>query len=164
LPAGTYYAGGQIIVTGHNFLPGGTTVALYIASTQDGQGVQLTTDPSPINANTTGVFTATATLPQRPTGALYVQAISTDGSNGVPSSLFAAAPIQVVVQPTPTPSPTATTTPSPSPTATPGGNNGTGSSGDAGRTIGAAGLGGLSVILLITGAWLLISAGRRPQA
>jgi hypothetical protein len=164
LPAGSYYAGSQIIVNGHSFLPGGTTVALYIASTQTGQGVQLTTDPNPINANTTGDFTATATLPQGRTGTLYVQAISTDGSNGVPPSLFASAQIQIVLQPTPTPQPTATATTSPSPTATPGsGGNNAGLGGDTGRTIGAAGLGGLSVVLLITGAWLLVSAGGRRQ-
>lgn len=160
-PQGSYFAGGQIIVTGHNFLPGGTTVALYIASTRDGHGVQLSTDPNPINANTAGDFTATATLPQGRIGALYVQAISTDGSDGVPPSLFASTPIQVVLPPVPTATPTATATAGPTPTATPtGGSTGT-SSGDAGRAIGAAGLGGLSVVLLITGAWLLISASAR---
>jgi hypothetical protein len=152
-----------VTVNGTGFLPGGTSVQIYLSSTPNGQGTQIST--APVNADTTGAFSSTVTLPDFRTGNLYIQAATSDGSNAqggtYPPSLLASTAISIALAPTPTPTPTATV----SPTSTaPSNNIGPGSgNGDAVRILGIAGLGSLSVLLLLIGAALLVSGGARGK-
>lgn len=160
-PSGVYTTGEQVIVSGTSFLPGGSTVAVFLSGDPNSLGLQLTQDP--INADTNGKFSATVTLPGSRTGHLYLQAATLDGQNGLPPSLLASAPVNVQLAPTPTPtalpSPTPAT-PAASPTPLPG----NGSGGDVTRTLAIAGLGSFSVLLLLVGTFLLVTASRvRPE-
>jgi hypothetical protein len=156
-PDGIYTTGQQVVVTGSGFLPGGSTVAVYISGDTTKLGMRISDDP--VNADTNGNFSTTVTLPGSRAGNLFLQAATLDGHDGMPPSLMAAAPITVRLAPTPTP--TVSPSPVPSPTVpirpTPG--NGAGGGGDVARTIGIAGLGSFSVLLLIIGAYLLMTAG-----
>lgn len=157
-PSGPYTTGQQVVVTGAGFLPGGSTIAVYIGGDANVIGSRLTDNP--INADTNGDFTVTVTLPPSRAGSLFLQAATLDGGNGTPPSLLAAAPLTVQLVATPTPTVPPSPTPSPTvPTTSPTPPTGT-SGGDTGRTLGIAGLGGFSVLLLVIGTFLLATAGR----
>jgi hypothetical protein len=164
LPDGTYVTGENVVVNGTSFLPGGTSVQIYLSSTPNGQGTQISI--APVNADTTGAFSTTVTLPDFRTGNLYIQAATPDGTNAQGGnympSLLASTAITIALAPTPTPTPTATVSPT---STTPSNNTGTGSgNGDTVRILGVAGLGSLSVLLLLIGAALLVSAGTRGKS
>lgn len=158
-PQDSYTTGQSVIVQGTGFLPGGTSVQIALASTPNGDGTTLS--QAPVNADTSGNFTTTVTLSSFRTGNLYIQALTTDGGANQPPSLLASAPISVTLAPTPTVQPSPTVTVTTAPTATVTGGSGGGSSNNDGtlRILGIAGLGSFSVLLLLVGAALLISAG-----
>lgn len=155
-PDGIYTTGQQVVVTGAGFLPGGSTVAVFISGDAASLGMRLSTDP--VNADTNGNFSAMVTLPGSRAGNLFLQAATLDGHDGMPPSLLASAPITVRLAPTPTPTVSPSPVVSPAVPATPTPGNGAGG-GDVARTIGIAGLGSFSVLLLLIGTYLLVTAG-----
>jgi hypothetical protein len=159
-PGDTYTEGEGVIVQGTNFLPGGTSVEIALAGSPDGQGTVLSQQT--VNSGTDGSFETQVTLNTNRIGNLYIQALTTDGGNNQPPSLLASTPITIGLppSPTPTPSPTATSTPQVTPTTTGGTGTATGGNGGTLRVLGIAGLGSFSVLLLLVGTALLISAGR----
>lgn len=164
-PQSSYTTGESVIVQGTGFLPGGTSVQISLASSPNGGGTQLS--QGAINADTSGSFTTTVTLPSFRIGNLYIQAVTTDSGTNQPASLRASTPITITLPPTATPQPSPTVSPTAAATATggtsPGGSSGGGNNGTL-RILGIAGLGSFSVLLLLVGAALLISAGGGREA
>jgi hypothetical protein len=106
-----------------------------------------------------GNVDTTVTLPTYRIGdSLYIQAETTDGGNNQPPSLLASTPIKISLPPTATPTPTPTATATAGPTPTPY-NPGSSGPDSTLRFFGIAGLGSLSLLLLLIGAALVISAG-----
>lgn len=175
LPAGVFYAGDSVQITGRYFLPGGTSLTAYLAaqpitSAQDLQSAIAlkTPDGSSITSDANGGFTAVVTLPTTvPSGSYYVYVVSDDSDAGTNAPPSLEASKQTQVQQAPTPTPTATSTPTAAaPTATPktgGGTSGT-STGGGNKPIGAIiGLGITSVVLFLVGVILLASAATTPR-
>jgi hypothetical protein len=155
-PQDGYATGESVIVHGTGFLPGGTTVQIALASTPDGDGTVIS--QGTVNADRNGKFDTTVTLDSNRIGNLYLQAETTDAAANQPPSLIAAAPITISLPPTATPTPTPTVTPTISATATPGGSGPSNTDGTL-RLLSIAGLGSFSLLLLLVGTALLISAG-----
>jgi hypothetical protein len=157
-----YIQGESVVVQGTGFLPGGTSVQVALSSTPNSPGTQLS--QGAVNADTSGNFTTTVTLNTNRIGNLYIQAFTTDGGTNQPPSLLASTPITVTIAPQPTatpqPSPTPTATVGPTPTQSGSGQTGGTSPNDSTlHILGIAGLGSFSVLLLLVGTALLISAG-----
>jgi hypothetical protein len=168
----TYTNGDQAIVSGTDFWPAGVAIDVYITDVPKPQNpAQLGTQATivnrqidPTDSNGTFAVTITVKVPAGQTGVFYVDAVSRDGSTAdgyLPADLASQSITVVSPAPTPTVSPTATADPTPATktTTTP---TSTGDGG-SGHILAAAGLGTLSVLLLVIGSMLLISAGRRPQ-
>lgn len=162
------FAGGQVTLLGHNYVPSGVTLLAYLSTKrittgQDFSAARLlsTADSQPITTTESGDVSATVVVPDGlRTGNYFLYLVSNDRQGDALPSLMASVPVRVRLQPTPTasPSPTANVTPSP------GTSTGTtGTSTGAGKILGVVGLGLLSLILFVTGTILLASDGRRPQ-
>jgi hypothetical protein len=162
-----YTVGEQITINGTGFVPGGTQVGVYISGVQSVGNVNDLGDllGSPLNAGQDGSFSTTVTLPSGRIGQEYIHVATTaSGSSGAKSypPLLVATQFIEVSPATPTPTATATATNTPQPHASPTTSLSTGGDGGSARILEAGGLGALSVLLLVVGAMLLISAGRRP--
>jgi hypothetical protein len=161
-PGGTYTTGEQVQVSGFGFLPGGTSVAVFLSGSPTELGTQLSQQQ--INVDTQGNFVAVVSLPTTRAGPLNIQVATLDAANGRPPSLLAYTPISIGLTPTATPSPSPTPTVAPTASATPKGTPNTGGGGgDSARTLGVAGLGSLSALLLLIGTFLIVSAGRATR-
>lgn len=161
-PAGRFYAGEAITISGQNFLPSGTRILAYLGlsdhitaqTLQNGSQPLNTLDKSPIMVGDGGAFTATVAIPNE-TGQFYVQVVSADATQNLPPSLEVVKKIAIVLEPTPTPTPTATPTPTPTPN--PRAGQTASHSGPGSHTALIATLGGASVVLFVAGMLLLAS-------
>jgi hypothetical protein len=160
-PDGVYTVGEGVVISGSSFMPGGSALAVSISGDQNSLGdtLPLANGDSTFNSDTSGAFQVTVTLPGYRTGQAYLHVTTTDG----PPPTLRADSQAITVNPAPSPTPTPTVTPSPTPSAksTPcssGSSCGSGN-GDVPRIVGIAGLGSLSVLLLMVGTILLVSAG-----
>jgi hypothetical protein len=168
-PPFTIFAGSQINLLGHNYVPANVTLLVYlstrrIASGQDFSAAQLlsTVDSQPVTTTESGDVSATVAVPGGvKAGTYFLYLVSNDRQGNALPSLMAGVQVRVRLQPTPTASP------SPSPTAksSPGTSTGTPGNGglSTGRILGIIGFGLLSLILFVVGTILLASDGRRPQ-
>ncbi len=159
-PDGYYTINDGVVISGANFFPSGSALEVWISDSQStlGQTINLANGDATFNADTSGGFQKTVMLPSYLTGQVYLHVTTTDGTNGQPTTLRADSSVISVHQaPTPTPVPTVTPTPVPGVTPTPP-SPGSGSV-DVPRILGIAGLGSLSVLLLMVGTILLVSAG-----
>lgn len=159
--------GAQVIIAGHNFLPGNLTLVAYLSQHQIKSGGDLdnatalsTANSTAITPNGSGDVTATIQLPAA--GALtpgnyYLYLVSSDRQGASLPSLMASTRVQMSVAPTATATPKPTATPKV--TATPGTTSGGGPS--PARMLGVIGLSLLSLILLIAGVLLLVGGPRR---
>jgi hypothetical protein len=153
----SYTTGEGVVVHGTGFLPPGTPIQIALASSASGGGTVISQDT--VNTDRMGNFDTTVTLPTYRIGdTLYIQAETTDGGNNQPPSLLASTPIKISLPPTATPTPTPTATATAGPTPTPY-NPGSSGPDSTLRFFGIAGLGSLSLLLLLIGTALLISAG-----
>ncbi|HEX9067422.1 MAG TPA: hypothetical protein VF807_01545 [Ktedonobacterales bacterium] len=167
-PSGSYFASGKVQVSGAHYLGNSPKLKAYLLTDQRvdpgtlQNAAQLTTvNGLPITPNADGSFVTTLTLPNSPTGNLFIAVVSSDGTASLLPSLVDTVPITVVLAPTAGITPTVTNTPpvkvSPTPSHTSGG-----ISGD--QIIGICGLGGLSIVLFILGVVLLAGANaQRPR-
>ena len=166
----TYYANGEITITGNNFLPGGQTLVAYISPVKITQAADiqvaqvLSTVGAPnITADASGHFTATVTLipPSAPAlpAQFYVYVMSQDGQANILPSLMASK--SITLHPAPQPTPTFTAAPAVTPTVSTGKPRNTGNSGNLAAIIA---LGGLSAVLFIMGVVLLASAAAMPRS
>ena len=158
-PDGVYTVGEGVVITGSNFFPGGSALEVWISGDQNslGDNLRLASGDSTFNSDTSGNFHVTVTLPVYRTGKVYLHVTTTDST---PPTLRADSSV-ITVNPAPTPTPTPTVTPSPMPgkTSTPCGSSCSSGKDDTPRILGIAGLGSLSVLLLMVGTILLVSAG-----
>ncbi len=147
----TVQAGKPVTISGENWLPAQQLTVQIAATGQSDVLVQGT--PS---SNSSGHFSISLTIPPTATPGTYAIIVFASNQQSLhfeqDSMLTVTAPTETVT-PTSTPSPTATVTP------TPNGSNGNGSSG---LTILTFILGGLGVILIITG--LIMFAASSPTA
>lgn len=170
-----YQYGESAEITGANFLPGGTNLAVYLATQPITNAKTLlsatplqTIDGSTITSDSGGSFTATVKIqpPSQRTASYYLYVVSDDADTSVNARPSLEAERQIIVQPAPTPTATATAT-TPPPTATPKNQGGGGNDGGniGGKRFAAiVGLGVLSVVLFIVGVILLASAATTPRA
>lgn len=164
IPNGFFVAGEEVTITGQNFLPAGTHVAIYLSGTNTvgpSASTQLPIEGSSDGTTVTdtqGTFRVVVTLPANPLGVSYIHAATTDATDSVPPTLDAFIKFYLNAAPTPTPTPTVTPTPQPQATATPAPTRP--AYWGAKRILGVAGLGSLSALLLLVGAMLLVSASR----
>jgi hypothetical protein len=161
-PGGIYTVDQQVQIQGQNFLPPGTKLGIFIGGTPtvgpDSRRLPLVDTPdNTVTSDDQGAFSVIVTLsaPDTVLGLRYLHAATLDGTARFPPTLDGAQEIYLspVATPTPLPSPTATIAPpaqTPTPTTT--------GSPQVARTLGIAGLGGLSIVLLMTGVLLLVSA------
>ncbi len=177
-PATAAYApGGDVVVTGHTYLPGQQPlVALLLAQKASGPsqlaasgGAQALTLPDGSNtqfsADSSGEFQQHLVLPKSLTpGQYYLYVVTMDGTASTLPSLVASTQF-TSASVTPTPTMTATATPvTPTPaTPTPSANNGSSSGGGSGKMLAVVGLGGLSALLLVLGVIFLASAATLPR-
>jgi hypothetical protein len=163
--ATTFVIGGQAMLMGQNFLPGGEPLKALLLKKQynnnpadltSSSAVQLpqvdgttaiTADGSGNVNNTTLMLPATLSA-----GTYWLYLVSSDGSDTTPPSLLAGQQI-TVMKPAATPTPTTAAT-TPTVTLTPS---------SSGRIVAAVGLSGLSVLLFILGVVLLASAAALPR-
>jgi hypothetical protein len=160
-PDGVYTVGEQVTITGANFLPGGSQLAIWISGDPSSLGTQLATADggTTFNSNTQGGFTETVTLPDNRIGQVYLHAATLDGASDAPPTLQADSQV-ITVHLAPTATPTSIPSPSPTtPSHTGQSNSNSNSNSDVPRVLGIAGLGAFSVLLLIIGTILLVSAG-----
>lgn len=170
LPDGSFYRGGAVTITGHNFFPAGSTLLVAVSSKQLQQPAefqaaaqkQLTTSTGEhtITSQPGGDFSATVSLPSSlKAGAYYLYVFSNDGADQAIPSLVASKQITLVLAPTP--QPTATT--APTATATGGAQQGTGGPPGPKFLGGVLVLAGLSIVLFIAGVISLLSAAAMPR-
>lgn len=168
-----YQYGESAVISGANFLPGGTTLAVYLTtqpitnakSLSSAKSLQ-TTDGSAITSDSSGSFTATVKIQpsSQSTASYYLYVVSSDADTSTNARPSLEAARQIIVQPAPAPTATATTAPSPTPTiGTNGGGGGGGGNISNSRLAAIIGLGVLSVVLFIVGVILLASAATRPR-
>jgi hypothetical protein len=168
----TGFSGGtKVRLTGQNFLPGHTTLLVYVTLSQQfspqdfqpGRALQ-TADGSPILSQSDGTFSAVVVLPIGFSSDVYVHVVSNDGTSNLVPSLVATQQTHIGPAITPTPGgPTPTTQPQPSVTTTPGNGGGGGKTPDAANVLAVIGLSGLSIILFIVGIILMTSASAMPR-
>lgn len=163
----TYTVDTQITVTGTGFLPGGTQIGVWESGVQTAHnatdlGTQLQVMSGDRHTDTNGNFSLVVTLAAGRIDQAYIHVATSDGSNTLPPTLDVSQLITIgQAAPTPTVTVTATNTPHPRLTPTPP-SQGNGAGVGAGRILAISGLGSLSVLLLVIGTMLLVSAGRRP--
>lgn len=167
-----YHIGDYAQITGSNFLPGGTNLAVYlttkpIISAQDLQSATpLQAIGGTISSDDSGSFTATVQIqpPSATTAPYYLYVVSGDADAATNARPSLEAERQIRVQPAPTPTATATATSTPAATPTVTGNGGGAGNGGGGTPKGAIiGLGIASVVLFIIGVILLASAATSPR-
>lgn len=167
-PNGSFYQHSTLTLTGHNFVPGGTTLLIAVSAQRLQQpadfqaaaqnALQTSDGNQNINSQPSGDINATVTLPANlGHGSYYVYVFSNDGGDQAIPSLVASKKITVVTAPTP--QPTATT--APTATAT-GKSSGGGGSGTPHHFTAVLVLGGLSILLFIVGVIALLSAAAMP--
>ena len=165
LPAGSFYQGGAVTITGHNFVPGGSTLLIAVFATQlqqpaDFQSAAQRSLPTvdgglKVKSQPSGDISATVGLPSSLTpGSYYLYVLSNDGTDQALPSLVASK--QITIAPAPTPQPTATTAPTSTPKKGVPPSNGT--TPGLHHLKGVLALAGLSVVLFIIGVVALISA------
>jgi hypothetical protein len=164
-PDGYYTVNDNVVISGANFFPSGSALEVWFSDSQGslGRPLNLANGDATFNSDTSGAFQKTVTLPAFLTGQVYLHVTTTDATSSQTPTLRADGPkISVNLAPTPTPTPIATVTPTPKPrtTTTPGGGS---DAGIGGNVLGIAGLGTFSVLLLIIGTILLVSAGAMPR-
>jgi hypothetical protein len=166
-PPYNLHFGTQVIVSGHNFAPGGLTLVAYLSQRAITSGNDLdsaqalsTANSTPITTQDSGDITATIQLPApgptNPNGD-YLYLVSNDRQGSSLPSLMAFARVRLTQQPTPTPSPSPSATPKVTPTPPPPTHQGL----SAGRIVAIVGLSLLSVVLLIVGVLVLTGGPRR---
>jgi hypothetical protein len=170
---GGYFAGSRIEITGTGFLPKSATLQAFVTTSssfaasdaliykplpQDNSGITFSADSN-------GSFVKIVTLPQFPTGTVYLHVVSTDYTTTFPPSLDAEQQITLDrALPTPTPaSPTPITTVAPTPTIPGHGSGGQSQPPDASNVLAVIGLSGLSIILFVVGIVLMTSASALPR-
>ena len=173
LPNGVFQAGDYVQITGRDFLPGGTGLAVYLSTQQikTAQDVQSltplpTADGSSVSSNASGSFVAIVQIPaqtQSPSQ-YYLYVTSTDGDSTTKAPPSLEAYKQILVEPAPAPTATPTNTPTPTVTATPAtGGSSTGGTGGGKPTGAIIALGVASILLFILGVILLASAATTPR-
>lgn len=165
-----FSVGDQIVVNGTNFWPAGVSIDIYFSVAANPQHVTDLGQAAPVVSrlvdptDSNGAFAVTVSVPGDQIGQVYLYAASHD--KNLPGAFLPedlASQMITVVRPTPTPTASPTATPDPTATTStstsPGGSGGGGTAGGNGLAIAA--LGTLSVLLLVVGSMLLISAGRQ---
>lgn len=168
-PPFNVFVGGQIALTGHNYVPADVTLLVYLSTRrintgQDFSAARLlgTADSQQITTTESGDVSATVVIPNDvKTGNYFLYLVSNDRQGDALPSLMAGVQVRVRLEPTPTASPS----PTGAATSSPGTSTGTTGNGGLGllRILGIIGFGLLSLILFVVGAMLLASDGRRPQ-
>lgn len=168
-PDGSFYRGGAVTITGHNFLPGGSTLLIAVSAQQLQQPADfqsaaqkpLSTSGGEhtIKSQSSGDFSATVGLPASlAPSSYYLYVFSTDGADQAIPSLVASKQIAIVGAPTP--QPTATTAPTATTTGTP---PSTGGTTGPHHLKGVLALAVLSILLFIAGVISLLSAAAMPR-
>ncbi len=165
-----YSAGGAVRIDGINFVPGNTSIDVFVTTSATFAAADFqpdlalkTQDGSPITSDAQGSFTAFVLLPLSPTGQLFLYVVSADGAPNGPTPFLPSLVVNHAIligqaQPTPSaqPSPTAkvpVTQKTPKTTFP-----------DHPRRIFAiALLGVLSLILFIVGGVLIASVALKPR-
>ena len=162
----TFTVGGDVAITGTNFVPGGTEINVWITGVQVAHntkdlGDQLQITGGDKHTDTSGGFSVVVSLPVNRIDQQYIHVTTTDGTASLPPTLDVAQLIRInPAAPTPTVTVTATNTPGAASTPTPP-EQGRGPG--PLRILAIGGLGSFSVLLLVIGTMLLLSAGRRPN-
>jgi hypothetical protein len=162
-----FYPGGKVQIDGTSFLPGGVPLQVFLTTGQIQQQSDLNSAVllSPVNgqgatSQSDGTVSITVKIPRsQSVGNYFIYVVSSDSQQGILPSLSAAAPITLGNAPAPTPTVTPAPTPTPKVQPTPPPPSGPG----VGKDITLFGLGGLSLVLLILGVYLLASASALPR-
>ena len=172
LPDGSFYRGGAVTITGHNFFPAGSTLLVAVSTKQlqqpadfqaaahDALSTSGSSGENTITSQSGGDFSATVTLPATlARGKYYLYVFSNDGADQAIPSLVASR--QITLELAPTPQPTATT--APTATSSGGGSQGNGNTSGPHNLPGVLVLAGLSIVLFIVGVISLLSAAATPR-